>query len=151
MKIMRLIFLFSIALSLFSCSDAGNYGAPVQEQGALTVNELVERLGSEKEFEATVAGRVQNACHGEGCWLELQSENGSLVMVTYKDKAFTLPIGIEGREVVMQGRAWVDSVSVEELKKNAEENGKTSEEIQAIVNPEYSLNFEAAGVLLKEK
>lgn len=151
MRYFPLILIFSSLLLLFSCSDAGNYGAAVQEQGALTVDQLVARLGSEKEFEATVAGRVENACHGEGCWLELQAENGSLVMVTYKDKAFTLPTGIEGREVVMQGRAWVDSVSVEELKKNAGEEGKTAEEIQTIVNPEYSLNFEAAGVLLKEK
>jgi len=136
---------------LVACSGSGNYGETFNEAEAISVDSLVNRFSSEKEFPAIVSGSIENACHSEGCWLEVQSSSGSLVMVTYKDKAFTLPTGIEGKPVVMKGRAFMDSTSVEELRKVAREEGKPESEVETIQNPEYSLNFEASGLILKDK
>jgi hypothetical protein len=147
----RLLLPVLILFLMAACGGPSNYGIAVNESEAITVDELVNRLEEEKSFTATVTGRVENACHGEGCWLELQDNNGSLVMVTYKDKAFHLPTGIEGRTVVMTGTAFIDSVSVEDLQAEAKKAGKTEDEILAINQPEYSLQFEATGLILKEK
>lgn len=146
----KIYFLLPIFL-IIACGGPKQYGEGVTETEAISVDELVARLESETSFQTTVLGKIENACHGEGCWLELQSTDGALVMVTYKDKAFTLPTGIEGREVVMKGRAYLDSTSVDELRKLAREEGKPETDVEAIVNPEYSLNFEASGLVLKEK
>jgi hypothetical protein len=136
---------------LVACSNSGNYGETFNESEAISVDSLVNRFKTEKEFSATISGVVENACHSEGCWLEVQSSSGSLVMVTYKDKAFTLPTGIEGKAVIMKGRAFIDSTSIEELRKVAREEGKPESEVETIQNPEYSLNFEASGLILKDK
>lgn len=148
---MKSIFPLLVLFLFVACGGPSNYGVTVNEAEAISVDELVARYANEKSFSATVSGKVENACHGEGCWLELQAGDGSLVMVTYKDKAFHLPTGIEGRAVVMTGKAFIDSVSVEALKAEAKETGKSEEEIQAITQPEYKLQFEAAGLVLKEK
>lgn len=148
---MRKIYLYLPILLLFACGGPKQYGEVVTEAEAISVDELVSRFESETEFQSTVMGKIENACHGEGCWLELQSSDGELVMVTYKDKAFTLPTGIEGRTVVMKGRAYLDSTSVDELRKLAREEGKPETDVEAILDPEYSLNFEASGLVLKEK
>lgn len=146
----KIYFLLPIFL-LLACGGPKQYGEVVTEADAISVDELVSRIENETEFQTTVSGKIENACHSEGCWLELQSSDGALVMVTYKDKAFTLPTGIEGREVVMKGRAYLDSTSIDELRKLAREEGKPETEVETIINPEYSLNFEASGLVLKEK
>lgn len=138
-------------LTLTACGGPEQFGEAVNETGALTVDALVQKLSQEKEFETTVSGKIRNACHSEGCWLEFEATDGSLVLVTYKDKAFHLPTGIEGRTAVVRGTAYVDSVTVDEQKAQAKEDGKTEAEINAITQTEYSLALEAVGVLLKEK
>jgi len=52
---------------------------------------------------------------------------------------------------VMKGRAYMDSTTVDELRKLAREEGKPETDVESIINPEYSLNFEASGLVLKEK
>ena len=52
--------------------------------------------------------------------------------------------------MIVNGRAFVTKVPVEELKHYAKDSGKSEEEIAAITEPEFTYAFEADGVLLKE-
>ena len=53
-------------------------------------------------------------------------------------------------EVIINGKAFVTEVSVDEQRHYAEDAGKSTEEIAAITKPKRTLSFEADGVLLKE-
>ena len=50
----------------------------------------------------------------------------------------------------MEGKAYREVTSVDELKHYAEDEGKTPEEIAAIVEPVEELKFMASGVILKK-
>ncbi len=71
--------------------------------------------------------------------------------VTFKDYGFFVPLDSKGREVVMQGKAYADTVTVDMLKHYAEDAGKSQEEIDAITEPEVANAFEATGVLVEAK
>ena len=72
-------------------------------------------------------------------------------MVKFKDYGFFMPKNIAGKEVIIDGKAYVSELSVEEQRHYAEDAGKSEEEIAAITEPKRTYSFEANGVLLKEE
>jgi len=61
-----------------------------------------------------------------------------------------VPKDIAGKEVIVNGLAYVKETSVEEQRHYAEDAGKSEEEIATITSPKKSYAFEADGVLIKE-
>ncbi len=98
------------------------------------------------KFEAT----IKEVCKKKGCWMKLDLGDKKESMVRFKDYGFFVPLDADNKEVIVNGRAYVSKVPVEELKHYAKDSGKSDEEIDAIVAPEFSYAFEANGVLLKE-
>lgn len=94
--------------------------------------------------------KVISVCQAKGCWMTLNLEDGNEVMVKFKDYGFFMPKDIAGKEVIINGKAFVNEVSVDELRHYAEDAGKTDEEIESITEPEKTFSFEADGVLLKQ-
>ncbi|GGW27234.1 DUF4920 domain-containing protein [Arenibacter certesii] len=92
---------------------------------------------------------VKEVCKSKGCWMKLQLGQDNEVMVKFKDYGFFMPKDIEGREVVVNGLAFVEEMSVEEQRHFAEDGGKTKEEIAQIIQPKKTYSFVADGVLLK--
>ena len=70
------------------------------------------------------------------------------MMVKFKDYGFFMPKDISGREVVMNGKAYYQTTSVDELRHYAEDAGKSADEIAAITEPKRELRFLADGVQL---
>ena len=71
------------------------------------------------------------------------------VMVKFKDYGFFVPTsGAEGKLTYMEGSVYFDTISVADRQHFAEDAGKTPEEIASITNPEYTLSFEAEGVII---
>jgi hypothetical protein len=73
------------------------------------------------------------------------------MMVKFKDYGFFMPKDIAGRQVVLQGIAYREVTSVDELRHYAEDAGKSAEEIQKITAPKEELKFMAAGAVLLDK
>ncbi|MDO5969931.1 DUF4920 domain-containing protein [Flavivirga aquimarina] len=94
--------------------------------------------------------KVNSVCQAKGCWMTLNLEDGNEVMVKFKDYGFFVPKDITGKEVIVNGKAYVKEVSVDELKHYAEDADKSTEEIAAITQPKRTYSFEADGVLLKQ-
>lgn len=94
---------------------------------------------------------VEEVCQAKGCWMKLKLEDDSQVMVKFKDYAFFVPKNIAGKEVIINGQAFVTETSVDQLRHIAEDGGKTTEEIEAITEPKKEYAFLADGVLLKEE
>ena len=59
-----------------------------------------------------------------------------------------MPKNIADKEVIVQGKAFIAEVSIEEQRHYAEDAGKSEEEIAVIIQVEKTLSFEADGVLL---
>ncbi|GAA4231471.1 hypothetical protein GCM10022291_04020 [Postechiella marina] len=93
--------------------------------------------------------KVTGVCKAKGCWMTLDLEDGNEVMVKFKDYGFFVPKDIEGKQVIINGKAYIKEVPVEELRHYAKDAGESPEKIASIINPERTLSFEADGVLLK--
>ncbi|WP_299889313.1 DUF4920 domain-containing protein [uncultured Lacinutrix sp.] len=94
--------------------------------------------------------KVDEVCQAKGCWMKLNLDNGEQVMVKFKDYGFFMPKDIKGKEVIINGKAYVKEVSVDEQRHYAEDGGETKEAIAAITEPKRTYSFEADGVLLIE-
>ena len=97
-----------------------------------------------------MSAKVISVCQAKGCWMTLNLEDGNEVMVKFKDYGFFMPKDIAGKEVIINGKAFVNEVPVDELRHYAEDAGKTAEEIASITAPKKTFSFEADGVLLKQ-
>lgn len=97
-----------------------------------------------------MSAKVTSVCQAKGCWMTLNLEDGNEVMVKFKDYAFFVPKDIMGKEVIINGKAYVNEVPVEELRHYAEDAGKTAEEIASITEPKRTLSFEGDGVLIEQ-
>lgn len=127
-------------------------GAEFTAVNPLTKNEMQQKYGNLKPGDtASVAfkAKVASVCQQKGCWMNLELSEADEVMVKFKDYAFFVPKNIGGKEVIVNGKAFVTELSVEEQRHYAEDAGKTSEEIEAITKPVKKLSFVADGVKIR--
>ncbi|MGB3548543.1 MAG: DUF4920 domain-containing protein [Saprospiraceae bacterium] len=163
--------LFAIALCGVACQTPSSTATTAGDIDAATPAATgVELFGAEEDFsaplpypalvkqisaapadtmEVNVAGKVNSVCKMKGCWMTIVDESTDAeMMVKFKDYGFFMPMDIDGREVVMHGKAYYQTTPVDELRHYAEDAGKSAEEIAAITEPERELRFLASGVQL---
>ncbi len=130
--------------------------------GAITADDLIERLLKEENLtevemgemkvkgiaEVKMEGKIVQMCKAAGCWYTVEGKDGTVLTVSMKEHK-SLPKDWVGKTVVAQGTAYVNTISVEELRFALKEEGATNEEIESIEEPEKELNFLAEGVVLK--
>lgn len=127
------------------------FGAEISADGALSNSEIIEKYKTLKAGDTAVVkfqAKVNEVCQAKGCWMRLDLGDDE-TMVKFKDYGFFMPKNIAGKEVIVNGKAFVAEVSVEEQRHYAEDAGKSKEEIEAITEVEKTLSFEADGVLVK--
>ncbi|WP_452221144.1 DUF4920 domain-containing protein [Lacinutrix salivirga] len=95
--------------------------------------------------------KVEEVCQAKGCWMKVDLGDGEQAMVKFKDYGFFMPKNIAGKQVILNGNAYVNEVPVEELRHYAEDAGKSAAEIAEITAPKKTYSFEANGVLLVEE
>lgn len=127
----------------------GSFGAKIDEAGAVPVKQMLADMGNKTEMDAKVEGTISECCKKKGCWMNIDKGDGTTMKVTFKDYAFFVPKNADGKIAVFQGRAYVDTLSVETLRHYAEDAGKSKEEIEKITEPETEVSFEADGVIIK--
>jgi hypothetical protein len=109
-------------------------------------NNIVENDTLQTKFVA----KVKEVCKSKGCWMKLELADGEEAMVRFKDYGFFMPNDIEGKHVIVNGLAFVESMSVEDQRHYAEDGGATAAELAKITTPKKTYGFEANGVLLKD-
>ncbi len=157
-------------ISLLSCKNIDNnkdvdpgsqpvdlaynsYGEEISAQNSLTAVEMEEKFRNLKQgdtIEVSFKTTVNSVCKDKGCWMTLDLPQEEDVMVKFKDYGFFVPMDIEEKEVVVNGKAFVAEVSVEEQQHYAEDKGDSAEEIANITQPKRTLTFLADGVLIKD-
>lgn len=132
---------------------ANTFGETITGDNAITMTELLGKMGTTDSIPAKLTGTVEAVCQVKGCWMNIVSDNPDEgeIMVKFKDYGFFMPLDIAGRKVVMDGYAFREVTPVDELKHYAEDEGQSAEEIAAITEPKEELKFLASGVLLLEE
>jgi hypothetical protein len=155
-KIMIVAVAFFIAIG-GAMAQEQFFGAKIKTKKAISYDVLLpkmEAMTSKSEpMEVKVKGIVKGVCQAKGCWMTIQPKEAGkpALFVKFKDYAFFMPKDIAGREVVFQGKAFIEETSVEELRHYAEDAGKSADEIAKIIKPEREYKFMASGVALLAK
>ena len=109
-----------------------------------------------------VEGTVAEVCKMAGCWLTLQTSEGSgganptappVRVQVPRDEAgeyvFTFPKDLGMVEAIVEGTVAVDTLGVDELRHYAEDEGRSAAEIDAITEPQPQIVLTARGALVK--
>jgi len=147
-----LLFACLLAGALSATAQHQQFGDPIDAEGAIEYEALLQQLHGKDSLDVKVAGTVEAVCKKKGCWMNIVSsdEADPMLFVKFKDYGFFVPKDIAGRRVIMEGKAYREVTPVDELKHMAEDAGKSKEEIDAITEPKEELKFMATGVLLLE-
>lgn len=130
-----------------------SFGDEINDDNVMTTNQMAEKYKSMKvgdTINTKMTAKVIEVCQAKGCWMTLNLDNGDEAMVKFKDYGFFMPKDISGKEVILNGKAYVNEVPVDEQRHYAEDAGKSKEEIAAITEPKKTFSFEADGVLIKK-
>lgn len=130
-----------------------DFGDKIDSNGSISSQMMAikyNRMTITDTVHAKFTGIVTSVCQAKGCWMKVQLWDGQETMVRFKDYGFFVPKGIKGRQVVVNGLAFVEEIGIEDQKHFAKDAGVSKEEIAKIDQPKRSYGFEANGVLLKE-
>ncbi len=152
------VFLFTIYAVQAQDSQSKNaalasFGEKIDDEGVLATEEMTAKyqvLAVSDTLKTKFTATVTDVCKAKGCWMKLQMEDGSKAMVKFKDYGFFMPKNIEGQTVIVNGKAFVEEMSVEDQRHYAKDGGKSEEEIAQITKPKKTYGFEADGVLLEQ-
>lgn len=128
-----------------------SFGEEITDEGIAPNADLVEKYSNLKEGDTVMVkfeAKVNEVCQAKGCWMVVELEDKE-VMVKFKDYGFFMPKNIAGKNVIVNGKAFISEVSVEEQRHYAEDAGEPMDAIEAITEPKRTLSFEADGVLVK--
>ncbi|WP_046745962.1 DUF4920 domain-containing protein [Kordia zhangzhouensis] len=168
----KIIFLLVAVLTFVSCKDVKNsekavektstentqelayasFGEKIDAENVLTVTEINEKFDNLQvgdTLNVKFTSKINSVCSKKGCWMRLDLGEEEEVMVKFKDYGFFMPLDAKG-EVIVNGKAFLQETSVDELKHYAEDAGKSEEEIAKITEPKKTVAFVADGVLLKK-
>ncbi|MEM9141437.1 MAG: DUF4920 domain-containing protein [Bacteroidota bacterium] len=130
-----------------------SFGDTITPEGALSEQGMYAKyqsMGASDSVSTKFGALVTGVCQVKGCWMSLELPNGEGAMVRFKDYGFFVPTDVVGRQVVVDGTAFVEEISVEDQKHYARDGGASEEEVAKIVEPLKTYGFEAIGVLLAE-
>ena len=158
-KIQFITLLLLVAAVWVSCKQApaaeaetNSFGAGVSKpDAAVSFADVNAQLETADSVNVVMRAKVGEVCQAKGCWMNVVDAAGTAegeMFVQFQDYGFFMPKDIAGREVIVEGKAYKQETSVEELKHYAEDAGKTPEEIAAITEPVMEKKFMATGVVL---
>ena len=149
-----IMLLIICVLTLSSCEDKhANFGKKIVADDAIASKSMAAHYSTMQQgdsIDSKMKAKVIDVCQAKGCWMTLNLNDGKEVMVKFKDYGFFVPKDIAGKEVIVNGKAFIDEVSVDEQRHYAEDAGKSAEEIASITAPKRTYSFEADGVLIAQ-
>lgn len=130
------------------------FGDSISQDGAITSSEMMAKFKDLKEgdtLNVKFKSSINEVCQKKGCWMTLGLEGEEQAFVKFKDYAFFVPMNAQKNEAVVNGKAFVSVVSVDELKHYAKDEGKSQAAIDSITEPKVTYSFMADGVLIAKQ
>ncbi len=126
------------------------FGDTITMDGTIKADQLNDSMKGKDSLKIKLEGKIESVCQKKGCWMKMNIGSDKEMMVRFKDYGFFVPKDISGKEAVIDGVAFCDTVSIADRKHYAEDAGKSKEEIENITTPEVNIGFEARGVIIKK-
>ena len=141
----NILSIFFTLLTTYSCNQKTqyiNYGDNINP--SLVFYEKID-----DNYDLTnISGEIINVCPKKGCWMNVKVDLDT-IFVKFKDYEFFVPkTGIEGKSILLSGKIFSDTISVERLRHYAEDAQLSIEEIENITQPQYKINMIANGVAI---
>ena len=132
--------------------DYSTYGEKINAEGVISYDEFAIQLQDKDTVQVKLAGNIEKTCMVKGCWMKVNvSGDEDPMHITFKDYGFFVPKeGMENKQAIFEGIAYVDTISVDMLRHYAEDEGLSADEIAAINEAEVAVTFEASGVLIEK-
>lgn len=144
--------------------DGIHYGLKaIDAEGAVSVSEILTKLEKGENLEEIVIeedykveglkgkieGTIVEMCQMSGCWFTFETEDNKIITVTMKEHKPT-PKQWAGKSVIVEGAAYKEIISIEELRRQAKDEGASRDEISKIKEPQTNYHFIADGAILKK-
>lgn len=136
-----------------SSDDYAIFGDSISADKAITNEEMLvlyDKLKPGDTLNIKFKSKIKSVCKKKGCWMTLELPSGKEVFVKFKDYAFFVPKNAQNENAIVNGKAFVNVESVEELKHYAKDEGKSQAAIDSIITPKTTYAFLADGVLIKK-
>lgn len=141
------------AKTSINANDYAVFGEKFTPANVLTEKAMLKKYKSLKKGDTiTIKFKsvIKEVCKKKGCWMNMDLSNSQNSFVRFKDYGFFVPLNADGSEAIVNGKAYIDVVSVEELRHYAKDAKKSQEEINKITKPKVTYAFQATGVLIKK-
>ncbi|MBA3986704.1 MAG: DUF4920 domain-containing protein [Flavobacteriales bacterium] len=163
----KIILLVSVFTLLFACKNNNEnqeittaevegqekylaIGDPISDADAISDKEMAALYANLKPgdtVDVKFVSTVNEVCQNKGCWMKMDLGEKE-AMIKFKDYAFFMPKDIAGKEVILNGKAFVEEMSVDEQRHYAEDAGQGADEVAMITQPKKTLSFVSDGVLI---
>jgi len=130
-----------------------SFGDKITSENYLSKGQMYDKFKSLKKGDTLAvkfASKINKSCKKKGCWMRLDLGNNEESLVRFKDYGFFVPLNSKDREVIVSGKAYLDVVTVAQLRHYAEDEGLSKEEINKITEDEVTFAVESNGVLMKQ-
>jgi len=97
--------------------EYSSYGDEISSENSLTAEEMekgYQNLKVGDTVEVSFKTEVNEVCKAKGCWMKLDLPGDEDVMVKFEDYGFFVPKDIDQKDVIVNGKAYITEVSVEE-------------------------------------
>ncbi len=133
--------------------DYALFGEKFAMTNVMSNKQMLKKYKSLKKGDSVAVkfqSSIKEVCKKKGCWMNMDLTEGKESFVKFKDYGFFVPLNADNSEAVINGVAFIDVVSVDELKHYAKDAGKSKAEIDKIKKPEITYAFKASGVYIKK-
>jgi hypothetical protein len=137
----------------FNGNDYALFGDKFKVSKIYTKNEMLKKYKSLKKgdtINVQFQSNIKSVCKKKGCWMKMELAGDNNSFVKFKDYSFFVPLNADNSQAIVNGKAFIDVVSVDELKHYAKDGGKSALEIAKITKPETTYSFLANGVYIKK-
>ncbi|MEM1260164.1 MAG: DUF4920 domain-containing protein, partial [Bacteroidota bacterium] len=130
-------------------AQSSSHGEPFALKKEINkASNIYQDLKVSESLNTQIKGIITDVCQVKGCWMKVNLDDEQQVFVKFKDYGFFVPTDSAGKEVVMNGQAFIEEMSVDEQQHYAMDRGATKDEVAKITQPKRTLRFEADGVYI---
>ena len=133
--------------------EYASFGDKILADKALSKEQMLAKYKTMKKGDTIAVkfkSKINSVCKKKGCWMKMDLANNSESFVKFKDYGFFVPLNADNSEAIVSGKAFVNEISVAELKHYEKDAGKSQAEIDKITQPKITYAFQADGVLISK-
>ncbi|MTG97612.1 DUF4920 domain-containing protein [Myroides sp. BIT-d1] len=115
------------------------------------VTKLYQELREGDTLKVAFSSNIQQVCQKKGCWMSLELLDDKNSFVKFKNYGFFAPMNASGHNAIVNGKAFVSIIEIDELKHYAKDAGKSEQEIAEIIEPKVIYSFLAEGIAIEKQ